>query len=83
MGNDAILKENGTLREKDCGIKLLTTKEAAEFLRINLRTLQTWIRLGKYPTLKSIKLGRLRKFREQDLADFIESRVQVNPPSGL
>ncbi|MDR2432184.1 MAG: helix-turn-helix domain-containing protein [Puniceicoccales bacterium] len=55
---------------------MLDVKEAAEFLGINPRTLQSWVSTKQYPELKSIKLGRLRKFREADLWEFLESRVQ-------
>ncbi|MDR2628849.1 MAG: helix-turn-helix domain-containing protein [Puniceicoccales bacterium] len=56
---------------------MLDVKEAAEFLCINQRTLQNWIATKQYPELKSIKLGRLRKFREADLLEFLESRLQT------
>ncbi|MDR2779200.1 MAG: helix-turn-helix domain-containing protein, partial [Puniceicoccales bacterium] len=49
---------------------MLDVKEAAEILGINPRTLQGWISTKQYPELKSIKLGRLRKFREADLLEF-------------
>jgi excisionase family DNA binding protein len=62
---------------KDYNKNLLDVKEAAEFLGINPRTLQGWISTKQYPELKSIKLGRLRKFREADLLEFLESRVQT------
>ncbi|MDR2777131.1 MAG: helix-turn-helix domain-containing protein [Puniceicoccales bacterium] len=55
--------------------KLLNTEEAAEFLGITKYTLINWLSTKRYPGLKSIKLGGARRFREQDLAEFIESRI--------
>jgi excisionase family DNA binding protein len=56
--------------------KLMNIKEAAERLGIKPHTLSTWITTKRYP-IKSIKLGRLVKFREKDLIEFIESRVRT------
>jgi excisionase family DNA binding protein len=55
--------------------KLLNIEEAAEFLGIKKCTLINWLSTKRYPGLKSIKLGGARRFREQDLVEFIESRV--------
>jgi hypothetical protein len=62
---------------RDYDNKLRDVKEAAEFLCINPRTLQTWVTTNQYPELKSMKLGRLRKFRKADRLEFLESRVQI------
>ncbi|MDR0742159.1 MAG: hypothetical protein LBE98_01705 [Puniceicoccales bacterium] len=44
---------------------------------MNPRILKSWISIKRYPELKSIKLGRLRKFREADLLEFLESCIQA------
>jgi excisionase family DNA binding protein len=53
---------------------LLDVKEAAKFLGVTSGTLSVWICTKRYP-IKSIKLGGLRRFREEDLIEFIESRI--------
>ncbi|MDR1255863.1 MAG: helix-turn-helix domain-containing protein [Puniceicoccales bacterium] len=40
-------------------------------------TLEDWIYSNRYPGLKSVKLGGARRFRERDLIEFIESRMQT------
>ncbi|MDR1255339.1 MAG: helix-turn-helix domain-containing protein [Puniceicoccales bacterium] len=57
--------------------KLLNVQEAAAFLSIKKHTLEDWIYSNRYPGLKSVKLGGARRFREQDLVEFIESRMQT------
>jgi hypothetical protein len=52
--------------------KLLNSREAAKFLCINQRTLQNWLSTKRHPGLKFIKLGGARKFREEDLIEFID-----------
>jgi excisionase family DNA binding protein len=44
--------------------KLLDTIEAAEFLRINTKTLQ---RLARSGDIRGIKIGKLWRFRTEDL----------------
>ena len=51
--------------------KLLTRLEAAEFLGITSGTLAVWACTKRYP-LKYIKVGRLVKYREADLMDFLD-----------
>ena len=51
--------------------KLLTRLEAAEFLGITAGTLAVWACTKRYP-LKYIKVGRLVKYREADLMDFLD-----------
>jgi excisionase family DNA binding protein len=55
--------------------KLLNTKEAAEFLNIKPHTVEDWAYSKRHPGLKSIKIGGARRFREEDLLEFIESRM--------
>jgi len=49
--------------------KYITVKEAADYLRINTRTLQTWIHDGK---IKYYKPSKKILFKESDLEIFIE-----------
>ncbi|MDR2628877.1 MAG: helix-turn-helix domain-containing protein [Puniceicoccales bacterium] len=57
---------------------LLDVKDAAEFLGIKKHTLAVWLNGNKYPQLKSLKIGRFRRFLKQDLIKFIESLSQTN-----
>ena len=51
---------------------VLTTKEAAAYLSISLPTLHRLLRAGELPHLR---LGRVIRFRVEDLDAFLESRV--------
>ena len=53
--------------------QLLDTKEAAEFLGISKNTLYEWIIQRKIP---HIKVGRLVKFRREDLEAWLKKRTQ-------
>jgi len=55
---------------------LLSRKEAAEFLGISPDTLAVWACTNRY-SLPLVKVGRLVKYRLDDLNDFIESRTVV------
>jgi excisionase family DNA binding protein len=52
--------------------KLLTRKEAAEFLGVSEGTLAVWKVTKRYP-LPVIKVGRLVKYRESDLINFLDA----------
>ena len=52
--------------------KLLTPEEVAEVLRLHHLTVLKFIRNKK---LKSIKLGRVYRIREEDLNDFLSSQA--------
>ncbi|MDR2737519.1 MAG: helix-turn-helix domain-containing protein [Puniceicoccales bacterium] len=51
--------------------KLLNTEEVAEILGIKPQTLSVWISTKRYP-IRSLKIGRLRKFRREDVDAFME-----------
>lgn len=53
---------------------LLTRKQAAEYLGVEARTLDVWACTKRYD-LKFIKVGRLAKYRIQDLDDFLVRRT--------
>ena len=54
--------------------KLLSRKEAADYLGLEYNTLAVWASTKRYK-LKYIKIGRLIKYRVEDLNEFIESGV--------
>ncbi len=58
--------------------RLLTRKEAADFLGIRLNTLALWKSTKRY-NLPVVKVGRLAKYRYGDLLEFVEQRT-VNKP---
>ena len=73
LGPGPIVSEKGIvsgqiLKEK----QLLNTKEAAEFLGISKNTLYEWIIQKKIP---HIKVGRLVKFRKEDLEAWLKKRT--------
>jgi len=53
--------------------QLLDTKEASEFLGIKKNTLYEWVIQRKIPF---IKVGRLVKFRQEDLESWLKKRTQ-------
>lgn len=53
---------------------LLSRKEAADFLGVSPDTLAVWACTNRYG-LPLVKVGRLVKYRLDDLNDFIESRT--------
>ena len=56
--------------------KLLTAKEAAQRLRISPRTFRNFVRLGE---IRYVLISPRRKlFTEDDLAEFVRSRVVVS-----
>lgn len=52
--------------------KLLTRKEAAEFLGLSEGTLAVWKSTKRYP-LPVIKVGRSVRYRETDLIKFLDA----------
>lgn len=53
---------------------LLTRREAAAYLGVTPETLAVWASTRRYP-LRSVKIGRLAKYRKSDLDSFINSRT--------
>jgi excisionase family DNA binding protein len=56
----------------DCQEKLLTTKEAAELLRVSVKTIRTWARQGR---IRCLKLPRQVFFRYEDLGAFMHEYI--------
>lgn len=62
---------------------LLTRKEAAEYLGVRPRTLDVWACTHRYK-LKYIKVGRLAKYRKEDLDSFlIDNTVTYAEQEGM
>ena len=55
----------------DLQTTLMTRAEAAEYLGLAPHTLAVWQSTGRY-NLPCIKIGRLAKYRKEDLDDFIQ-----------
>jgi len=55
--------------------KLLTVEQAAEALGVKAATLATWRCVGRYD-LPFVKVGRHVRYREADIAAFIERRLR-------
>ena len=57
--------------------QLLTRKEAAEYLGVKPHTLNVWASTKRY-NLKYIKVGRMVRYRKEDLDDFLTERTVGN-----
>ncbi len=57
--------------------RLLRPTEVAELLGLSVQTPATWRVNGRYP-VRCTKVGRLIKYVEREVLDFIESRI-VSP----
>jgi predicted DNA-binding transcriptional regulator AlpA len=66
------------MNEGNSPTRLLSRKEAAEFLGVRQDTLAVWKCNNTYD-LPVVKVGRLARYRYSDLLDFIERRT-VNRP---
>lgn len=58
--------------------RLLSRKEAAEFLGVKGCTLAIWQSTQRHK-IPMVKVGRLARYRLEDLLDFVETRT-VNKP---
>ena len=54
--------------------KLLTPEEAAAIIGVKVTTLGVWRATRRYD-LPYVKAGHLVKYRQQDIADFLERRT--------
>lgn len=54
--------------------EFLTRNEAAEYLGVKPKTLDQWAYTQRYK-IKYTKIGRLTKYRKEDLDSFIEERT--------
>jgi excisionase family DNA binding protein len=54
-------------------MSLLTTKEAADFLKLSPRTLEKYRVLGRGPAF--VTLGRARRYRIEDLERWVSGNI--------
>ena len=75
----ALFKKKGDKNMKKTIVakNLLTTKEAANFLRIPARTLENW-RCNQRYDLPYVKLGRIIRYRMVDLENWVQGRLVTN-----
>lgn len=59
-------------RSNDDGRPLLTVAEAADYLKVHIRTVHRIIAAGE---LRSIKIENRRRIRPGDLADYCDRRI--------
>jgi excisionase family DNA binding protein len=60
---------------------LLTRKQAAEYLGVETETLHNWACTKRY-NLKFYKVGRLAKYRIEDLDAFLSGRAVISEREG-
>lgn len=53
--------------------KLLTPEEVAEKFSVTVNTVRDWLRTGELP---GIKIGKIWRVRQQELNEFIDSKVR-------
>ena len=49
--------------------KLLSLKEVAEYMKVHEVTVRRWVKENR---IKSLRVGKLIRFREQDVEDWME-----------
>ena len=64
----------GCFDHDDAADELLKEADAAEFLKVSVRTLQGWRCSGDGPKFVRVS-GRMIRYRRQDLLDWIASRT--------
>lgn len=58
--------------------RLLTRKEASNYLGVTEGTLAVWASTKRYE-LPYIKVGRLVKYRQSDIVEFLKKRTHIKP----
>lgn len=53
--------------------RLLTAEEAAEYLRVSISAVYTWVSRGRLPCLRA---GSLLRFRQSDLDAWLAGRLR-------
>lgn len=75
MTNKAIFTPTSTKRDQSFSRpKLLTEAEAAEYLSVEPQTLCSWRCTRRY-NLPFLKVGRLVRYRPEDLEAFLQERT--------
>ena len=69
-------KVDTLLRSRRSKVKLLTVKQLAEWLQISERTIYNYThkKSKKEFPIKPIRIGKLLRFREDDVIEFIKSK---------
>jgi excisionase family DNA binding protein len=57
--------------------KLMTRQEAADYLQVDVGTLEVWASTGRY-NIPFYKVGRCARYKQEDLDRFIEDRKVTN-----
>jgi hypothetical protein len=52
----------------------VSLKDALDYLNLSASALENWIRYNRYPELRSIKIGKHRRFLMEDLLAFVMAR---------
>ena len=60
-------------------LQLLTPEQVSEYLGVNIEALNVWRATNRYD-LPYVKVGRLVRYRAEDVSAFIESRLSKKPP---
>jgi len=63
------------MKEKMTTEKLMTPQEVADFIGVSVETLNVWRATRRYK-LPYIKVGRLVRYRMNDILSFLETRTQ-------
>lgn len=63
-------------KRAESNFTFLTVREAAGYLKVSDSTMRRWIVEGRIPT---VKLGRLRRIRSDDLQKAINSGLKASP----
>lgn len=58
--------------------KLLSRQETADYLGVTEGTLAVWASTKRYE-LPYIKVGRLVKYRQSDIVEFLKKRTHIKP----
>ncbi|WP_100481415.1 helix-turn-helix transcriptional regulator [Mycobacteroides abscessus] len=62
------------MTESDEALVLVTTKVAAQILRIHPETLREWVREGRYEIPKPIRVGSRFRWDLEELRAYVKSR---------
>ena len=54
---------------------MMSTEQAAEYLGLNAGTLRVWRSRGRYPDLRFVKVGRMIRYRRDDLDKWIRKHT--------
>jgi excisionase family DNA binding protein len=59
-------------------LQLLTTEQVADLIGVTPETIMKHCTTRR-PIIRSVKFGRLRRFRREDVAAFVASQLDHNP----